>query len=428
MEGRIVSTYTTLRTYIVREFLLSLLVAFLFFFFIFFINQILLFAQRILLKNVPVIAVLRLVILSIPQILLYTIPFSTLSAASMAIGDLSARNELLALRACGISLRRMFEPIAIIALLLSTGTFLVADVLLPYSHEQYKSLYSKLLQELPTIEIESYAVNRIGDIVLVTGEVEDGEIGSLLLFDTAHRSSNQVISASGGTVTLVDLNNFIYRLDLIDPVVLNTEGASLERFSLAQADAVTYYLDFSNEVSRFTDVTPSQLSSRDLLAAIEIRRADYERDRENRERTLEELKGELTQLMVVREEASGDRPERETRRIIELEAEIDRLESRKIINFYLQYYRAELHKKIALSASCFILVLITFPLSYMKLKHGRLFGFALSLIVASGYWFLLFFAQTQILDYAIHPGFLIWGPNMLIALISILFILRTRRV
>ncbi len=428
MAGRAVSSYSTLRTYIVREFLLSLLVAFLFFFFIFFINQILLFAQRILLKNVSVLSVLRLVLLSIPQILLYTIPFSTLSAASMAIGDLSARNELLALRACGISLRRMFEPIAIISLILALGTFLVADVLLPYSHVKFKSLYSELLRDLPTIEIESYAVNRIGDIVLVTGEVEDGEIGSLLLFDTANRSSNQVISASGGTVTLVDLDAFIYRLDLVDPVVLNTEGASLEKFSLAHAERVTYYLDFSSQVSRFTDVTPSQLSSRDLLSAIEVRRADYDRDRANQERTLEELRQELAELMAARELADGERPERETRRIIELEGEIDRLENRKIINFYLQYYRAELHKKIALSASCFILVFLTFPLSYVKLKHGRLFGFALSLILASSYWFLLFFAQTQILDYAIHPGFLMWAPNILIALISLLFILRTRRV
>ncbi len=134
MERRNVSTYAILRRYVLREFLLSLLVAFLFFFFIFFINQLLLFAQRILLKNVDIWAVVKLVGLSVPQILLYTIPFSTLSAASMVIGDLSERNEILALRASGISLRKMFEPIAIMGLVLALCTFLVADVLLPYSN------------------------------------------------------------------------------------------------------------------------------------------------------------------------------------------------------------------------------------------------------------------------------------------------------
>jgi len=238
---------------------------------------------------------MALVGLSIPQILLYTIPFSTLSAASMTIGDLVARNELLALRSSGISLRRMFEPIAIMALLLAVGTFFVADALLPYSHQKFRVLYSELLRDLPTLEIESYAVNRIGDIVLVTGEVDDGNIGSLLLFDTSNRSDNRVVSASGGTVTLVDLNSFLYRLDLLNPVVLETEGDSLERYTLAQAKQMTYYLDFSDQVARFTDVTPSQLSTRDLRKAISVRQEDLATDMARRERSLAELEQQLAE-------------------------------------------------------------------------------------------------------------------------------------
>ena len=425
MERRGVSSFGTLRTYVLREFLLSLLVAFLFFFFIFFVNQLLLFAQRILLKNVDLGKVMALVGLSIPQILLYTIPFSTLSAASMTIGDLVARNELLALRSSGISLRRMFEPIAIMALLLAVGTFFVADALLPYSHQKFRVLYSELLRDLPTLEIESYAVNRIGDIVLVTGEVDDGNIGSLLLFDTSNRSDNRVVSASGGTVTLVDLNSFLYRLDLLNPVVLETEGDSLERYTLAQAKQMTYYLDFSDQVARFTDVTPSQLSTRDLRKAISVRQEDLATDMARRERSLAVLEQQLAEAI---ETAISEDSNEAFDKVMELQQQVDRLESERGINFYLQYYRAELHKKIALSASCFILVFVTFPLSLLKLKHGRLFGFGLSLVVASIYWFLLFFAQTKILDVAFNPGFLIWAPNMLVAIVSSFLLSRSMRV
>ncbi|WP_422480654.1 LptF/LptG family permease [Pleomorphochaeta sp. DL1XJH-081] len=428
MERRNVSTFTILRTYVLREFLLSLAVAFLFFFFIFFINQLLLFAQRILLKNVDVLHVLKLVGLSVPQILLYTIPFSTLSAAAMAIGDLSARGELLALRSSGISLRRMFEPIAIVALVLSIGTFFVADALLPYSHQQFRTLYAELLRDLPTIEIESYAVNRIGDIVLVTGEVDDDNIGSLLLFDTANRSNNQVISATGGTVTLVDLESFLYRLDLENPRILSTEGDSLERFTLADAQRMTYYLDFSDQISRFTDITPSQLSTRDLRKAISIREEDLAEDTAIRERSLMKLEQELSDVIRNSTIEEGSFSPESVAKILELEEQIERLKEEKSINFYLQYYRAELHKKIALSVSCFVLVFITFPLALLRLKHGRLFGFGLSLIVASSYWFLLFFAQTKILDVDFNPGFLIWAPNMVVAVISTMLLLRSRRV
>ena len=188
------STYRVLRSYVVRSFSVSLLVAFLFFFFIFFINQLLLFAQRILLKHVDVMSVVKLVALSIPQILLYTIPFSTLSASSMVIGDFAERNEVLALRSCGIPLRRLFEPIAIAALLLAVCTFLVADILLPYSNLRFRTIYAQLMRDLPTLEIESYAVNHIGDIVLVTGAVEDQLIHSLCC-STPPLIDNQVISA-----------------------------------------------------------------------------------------------------------------------------------------------------------------------------------------------------------------------------------------
>lgn len=419
MERRSVSSYQILRGYVLREFLLSLLVAFLFFFFIFFINQILLFAQRILLKNVSITSVLQLVGLSIPQILLYTIPFSTLSAASMTIGDLSARNELLAFRAAGISLWRMFEPIALMGIILAVGTFLIADIVLPYSHQRFKTLYTELLRDLPTLEIDSFAVNKIGDIVLVTGQVNDDGIESLVLFDTSNRSQNQVISATGGSVALVDVNSYLYRLDLSNPIVLQTDSGSLEEFSLASADSLTYYLDFSSQLSRFTDVTPSQLSSRDLLRMIATRKIDLQRDKDKITEAISYLERERAEIL-----ADKNNPER----LDEIQLEIENLKNQKIINFYLQYYRAELHKKIALSASCFFLVFITFPLSFLKLKHGRLFGFALSLIVASAYWFLLFFAQTQILDYAVNPGFLMWAPNAIVVGVSALLLIRARRV
>ncbi|HCJ94073.1 MAG TPA: permease, partial [Sphaerochaeta sp.] len=44
------------------------------------------------------------------------------------------------------------------------------------------------------------------------------------------------------------------------------------------------------------------------------------------------------------------------------------------------------------------------------------------------YWFLLFFAQTKILDVTINPGFLIWIPNLVIGTISALLLLRSRHV
>ncbi|MFA5448427.1 MAG: LptF/LptG family permease, partial [Sphaerochaeta sp.] len=109
--------YTLVYRHATTEYLFSFVVAFFFFFFIFFVNQILLLAQRILVKQVDLTSVLLLVLLSVPQFLLYTFPFASLTASSMVIGDLAANNELLGLRSCGISLFRLFIPIILTSLL-----------------------------------------------------------------------------------------------------------------------------------------------------------------------------------------------------------------------------------------------------------------------------------------------------------------------
>ena len=423
--GRKISSFRILHRYVIKEFLLSFLVAFFFFFFIFFINQLLLLAQRILLKNVSISSMLQLVSLAIPQILLYTLPFSSLTSASMVIGDLASKNELLAIRSSGISLKQVFIPIIVLSIFLAGLTYGVADVMLPYSSQRYKTLYADLLRDLPTIELESYSVNKVGDKILITGEVRNDIIYNLVLFDISNQSDSQLISASQGTVTLIDLNQFVYRLDLSDPVVLRTDNRSIDEFALASAHQLTYFLDFSDQVARFTDVTPSQLSTKDLLSAIELRRNDFDSEKRVRQELVNSLLSRYADTQWSIE--SGNFTSVSIDTLINLLNEIKQTERLKPVNFYLQYFQAELHKKFALSAGCFFLVFITFPLSFFRMKHGRLFGFGLSMFVACIYWFLLFFAQTRILDITFSPGFLIWAPNVIIFLIAILLLMRLRR-
>jgi lipopolysaccharide export system permease protein len=82
----VIRRYPTLSRYITSEFLLSFLVSFLFYFLIFFLNQLLLMAQGILAKGIPVGSVLLLMIYSLPSFITLSAPFATLTAALMAYG------------------------------------------------------------------------------------------------------------------------------------------------------------------------------------------------------------------------------------------------------------------------------------------------------------------------------------------------------
>jgi lipopolysaccharide export system permease protein len=418
-------SYALVHLHIGKEYLLSFVVAFFFFFFIFFINQILLVAQKILLKNVDFPSVFQLILLSIPQFLLYTFPFSALTASSMVIGDLSGSNEILAIRSSGISIRHVWLPIVAIAILFSCLTLFTADVALPWSMRQYKTLYSQLMRDLPTIELDSNSSNTIGKKVLVNGAVQGSEVKDIILFDISSNQEGQVLSSPQGTVTLVDLNNFIYRLDLEKPVILDTNTQDINSWSLSKAEKAIFYLDFSGQVAALATASPSQLSLSDLRANIAKYRETYFKDYDRYEDNLRDMKLQLANYSKNLDR--GELPVNTTAAFNQVQKNIKLETNDKPVNFYYQYYRAELNKKYALSAACFMLVFLTFSLSFFKVKHGRLIGFGLSMLVAVLYWYLLFFAQLKVFSFALNPAFLIWAPDVFFFSLGVLFLSKARR-
>ena len=416
--------YTLVYRHVGREYLLSFVVAFFFFFFIFFINQILLIAQKILLKNVDFFAVFKLILLSIPQFLLYTFPFSSLTASSMVIGDLSGSNEILAIRSSGISLRRVFYPIIGISLIFSAMTFFIADVALPWSTSQYKNLYASLMKDLPTLELTSNSTNTIGSKVMVNKKVIGSTVEDIILFDLSNSRESQILSSPKGEVTLVDLQNFIYLLDLESPLILNSNQNDINSWSLSHAENAQFYLNFSGQVASLATALPSQLSIAELKSSIVKHKLSLQRDYTNyREKlsTAREAVADLACSLDVGLSFDEDA-------YIVAREEVSTLEKSPPINFYYQYYRAELHKKYALSAACFMLVFLTFSLSFFRVKHGRLIGFGLSMLIAVLYWYMLFFAQMRIFSSIVNPAFLIWSPNFILCGAGLLLLLQSRHL
>jgi lipopolysaccharide export system permease protein len=297
-------------------------------------------------------------------------------------------------------------------------TFLTADKALPWSTKKYRELYSGLMRELPTLELASNTTNTIGNKVLVNKEVVGNTVHDIVLFETSNDRSGQIISAPTAEVTLYDLNAFIYQLDLENPLMLRNDGDS--QWALSKADSARFFLNFSGQIASLASALPSQLSIKELQENIAIHRSALEKETARYEEKLQKARLNLATL-TQQEMVSPERVE-------EAAQEVSNLEKKKPINFYYQYYRAELHKKFALSAACFMLVFLTFSFSFFKVKHGRLIGFGMSMLVAVLYWYLLFFSQMQIFKFPIHPGLLIWIPNVLMFLSGVLIMLFARRL
>ena len=421
------STSRLLSSYVLKEFLKSFFVAFLFFFAIFFVNTILLLVQKILLKNISVSTMVEMVLLYMPQFLVYTFPFATLTSSSMVLGDMASSNELLAMNSLCISSYRVYAPLVIASVVLSVMTFITADVLQPYTSVIYRDKLAVLMAEMPTMEIESNTINSVGNIMLSNGKAEGSVIEDLLLISKDEEKYNKSVYSSKGEMTIVDPVSFVYSLDLDKPSILLTSRDEINTYAYAMAEKGRIYLDFSSQVPSLTSSSPVNLSSKDLLSTIKERdniqnndRSYYYKEKENTYFKLSSLIEELGKKSVDDEYivSTTDQINKEDGYLGDLP-----------VNFYGQYYKSELTKKIALSIACTVLTLITLPLSNVRVRHGKLTGFAVAIVVAVSYWYMLFGAQLMIFNITSSPYLLILAPDIFITIIAfiLLFIYRKAR-
>ena len=414
--------YWLLYRYVGREYILSFIVAFLFFFFIFFVNQILVLAQKILLKNVNVMDVIMLVIFSIPQFLMYTMPFSSLASASMVIGNLSSQNEILALRSSGVHMRNIFMPILVISLGLSAATLMIADKMIPYTTELYKDLYAKILQSVPTLELESFSSTRFGKRIISNGLVDGNTLHDVVIFDDSNSRESRVISATEGSITVIDIDRYLYRIDLVDPEIMITDSSSLESYTLASASEMELYLDLSSNASGFVNITPSQMSIRQLQEAASERLSEQQSIESQRQTNISYNAEKLGESLMKIEDSGSNA----TLVLSYAEDLSDSLNSQGF-SFYYQYYRSELQKKIALSLACTFLVFVAFPISFFRVRNGRLLGFALSMFIACAYWFFIYYMHVRAIRSALHPAVFMWLPNAVVFAAGLFLLWRTRK-
>jgi lipopolysaccharide export system permease protein len=270
---------------------------------------------------------------------------------------------------------------------------------------------------MPSLELDSNSSTTFGSVVISNGMVDGENIDDVVIFDTKNNQSSQIITAAHGKLHLIDIQNYIYSLELFEPSVITTDNKDANNWTLSNSSKVVFYLDFSSQVPSLTSTPPSNLSTIDLLTKIK-------RNTVQLQKTVDDWIDDSNNLEISLAKANDEVISNNYVDVLKIDNDYYDLQNNenRPIDFYLQYYRAELNKKMALSAACFFFVFMTFPLSFIKFKHGKLVGFATSMLIAVFYWYMLFFAQLKIFDFTVNPLFLMWAPNAIIFTISLILI------
>jgi lipopolysaccharide export system permease protein len=409
------SRYRTISLYIAKEYFISFGVAFFFFFTIFFVNQLLLLAEEILSRDVSARDVVMLVIYSLPAIVSFTFPFASLVGGLMAVGRLSADNEILAFRACGIPYRKMLYPLLAAGMFFSLVSFVMGDYFLPRGTISFGKLYREILYSNPALELDSYSVKHYQDATLVTGKVETGIIRDLTIFDTTEKGEQRVIIASAAKLREETEQIGVVGLELENVFGHVREKSRPGQFNYFTAESMIYNILLKDISFSLSSLTPREMSSIDVYREIREKKKNLQERRDEQARVLAENAHRLLYeyyTTAITEEALVDLSSR-------YEA-YGRMGKKPITSKSLKIHQLELHKKIAIPFGCFAFVFFFFPAGTFSRKSGRSVGFGIGLIISVFYWAMLFGGQTLGLRMDFDPMAAMWLPNVVIVLVGII--------
>lgn len=145
--------WTRLDLYLVREALGPLLFGIGAFTSLFVSGDLLSLANLVVEIGAPVAPALKVFVLKMPQVVVWTLPMAVLLATLLSLSKLSATSELVAMRAGGVSLFRIALPIFVLSVVVSALGFVIGETIVPSSNERSRVIMVEEVRgsQLPTV-------------------------------------------------------------------------------------------------------------------------------------------------------------------------------------------------------------------------------------------------------------------------------------
>ncbi len=264
-----------LMRYIVKQLAAYFLVMYLFFFLIFFVNQIMLFMKQLLGKRIPLGDAMKLMFYSLPFVLAQSAPFATLTGFLMCLGRMNTDNEILIFKASGYHLGKLLlRPILIMGTVISIFSFFMNDYLLPLGTSKTRDQLRQSISKNPTMEIEPRTVKRMNNTTVVLGDVKDKDVSDLILFDLDESGNQRVIAAGATHVDSGEYKGVSMRFEMNDATVIVIDKDKRNDFDILKSKVMSLHL-FESTVFNFDrHLSPSELTSHDLGVKIRQMKKD----------------------------------------------------------------------------------------------------------------------------------------------------------
>ncbi len=362
--------------YLLSEIVGPLALGFLVYTFILLIQFLFRSAEMIIRRGVPAGQVLDLLLYSLPNIVVLTIPMSFLFGILVAVGRMAADSELVAARASGISMFGLYRPVLALSLILAGLNTYLMLVVLPSGNHALQQLRVDIITRSAGKQIEPRVFYEEWEgVVLYVFEKPPGEERwkGVFLAEELSPAESQITLAERGSVELDEER---------DRLVLRLENAVIHKVDPRSPGK--YYLSRLQSLER---VLVDRLSGPDQVQITSSKGL--------REMNLPELR--------------------------------ERLQEPNLSSQLRNLTRVEIHKKFSIPAACLTFGLLALALGYGGARGSRSTGFALSVGIIMLYYILLNNGEEAARVGRLEPWLAMWLPNILLSGAALFLLVRRDR-
>jgi len=359
--------------YILREVLLHTLLGLFAITLLLVVQNLLRFLEDLIAAGVGIGALGQLCALILPAYVSYAFPTALLFGILISFGRMSADGEVVAMRACGVSVPRLLPPaLALGALAALVSGYMLFDVQ-PRARHAMRTLVRQLAGSLDVIEPGRFMA--FGDRLLYVHALGDAAcpLEGILIGDTSNDERSFYAAARCGSLagdpTGHELSFVLHdgSIHLRDP-----DPTRYRRIHFAT-------MRTSVDISSYSDPPPT---SRDLS---------------------------FSELLAAKRLASGD-PRRE------------RLAGKHGTSIDVQIQR-----RLAFPLASILLAVVAVPLGIRPVRAGRSMGALTAIGVMAFYWVLFSLGETAA-ERGVGPAWLgIWAPNAVVLVLGIWLVRRVSR-
>ena len=321
-------------------------------------------------KGIRVTDIALLVMYLMPSFLLFTTPISLFVAIMMGLGRLSGDNELLVLKAAGLSLHRLARPILVAVAACFLLTAVTSYYLAPHGNFAVKTLLFDMARQKASAGIKEKVFNDefsgillYADRVPVSGEHMEG----VLISDTRNTAEQRTIIAE-------------------------------RAYLVADPRAMTVTLRLENGATHSVDRNLNN-----------YRRMDFGRY---------DLKLDFGAAMA------GDAEKTKASTEMTVGEMVRRMRDKKLKDEDLRELAIEINKKFSIPFSTLVFGILGIPLGIRKHRTVKYWGFTIGLAVVITYYLLRLGGEALAETGRLTPFIGAWAPNIILGVAGIWLFMR----